>query len=686
MGKKIKIVTLCSGYDSQCMALDVIKQKHPDFDYDLVAWSEIDKYAIQMHNLVYPQYASRNLGDMTKIDWQPVKDKYGEIDFLTYSTPCFVEGTLVLTDKGYMPIEGVQPGDRVLTHTNAYQTVLKVGHKALQPVIRVKGMCIDEIVCTPNHPFYVREMFRSGHKWERAFGEPEWKAAEKLTKTDYLGIAVNTLSVIPEWGGTIRCYGGRSACPSNRISAMLPKEDYWYLMGRYVGDGWSDEKYNRVMIACSDRNEETLKETLSRLGYRTSAWDKEKTSRKYTVSSKELVEFVARYGQGAGQKRIDGETLALPRNLLEAFLRGYTESDGCLIPQTGEYKITTISPWLAYALPQIVAKVHHRPARLYKVERPGKYVIEGREVNQHDFYQVSWHTDDRKQDKAFYENGYIWFPCNGIETVEDRETVYNMEIENDNSYTANGVIVHNCQDISQAGKQKGLEEGSGTRSAILWSTEEAIRILRPKYLLQENVKAIISGYPDFFRKGKDGKKVETFWSHLHKWIKRVESYGYQNTWSIVNAKDMGVPQNRERFFLLSQRNDIAKPYKWPNPMPLERKLADVLEEEVDERYFLKDDAVAKFLKANEKDPVVFMQFPLAPTHKNAMFLKTWLHRICASHDLWTAEDHTYLVKDIEDFRQDLMADYDKFMTDHESLGQEFLDEFNRNMEKKQNEF
>lgn len=88
MSKKIKIVTLCSGYDSQCMALDVIKQKHPAFDYELVAWSEIDKYAIYMHNLVYPQYADRNLGDMTNIDWKPVKDKYGEIDFLTYSTPC----------------------------------------------------------------------------------------------------------------------------------------------------------------------------------------------------------------------------------------------------------------------------------------------------------------------------------------------------------------------------------------------------------------------------------------------------------------------------------------------------------------------------------------------------------------------------------------------------------------------
>lgn len=81
---KIRVGTLCSGYDSQCMALDRLKEHFPDFDYELVFWSEIDKYAIQAHNAVYPQWADRNLGDMTKIDWSKVEP----IDLLTYSTPC----------------------------------------------------------------------------------------------------------------------------------------------------------------------------------------------------------------------------------------------------------------------------------------------------------------------------------------------------------------------------------------------------------------------------------------------------------------------------------------------------------------------------------------------------------------------------------------------------------------------
>lgn len=325
MNKKIKIVTLCSGYDSQCMALDVIKQHNPDFDYELVAWSEIDKYAIQMHNLVFPEYADRNLGDMTKIDWQPIKDKYGEIDLLTYSTP--------------------------------------------------------------------------------------------------------------------------------------------------------------------------------------------------------------------------------------------------------------------------------------------------------------------------------------------------------------------CQSISQAGLQHGFAEGSDTRSAILWSTEDAIRILRPKYLLQENVKAIISGYPHFFKKGKDGKMVETFYASLHKWIERVKSYGYQNTWRIINAKDMGVPQNRERFFLLSQRNDIAIPYQWPKPVPLETRLEDVLEEEVDNRYFLKDDAVDKFLKANDSDNVLFVQFDLPPTHENAMFLKTWLMLRMGALNGWKMEldELNYC---IENERDVFNSDFASFSEYHTFPCDGFEELFNENMKRK----
>lgn len=80
----IKVFTAFAGIDFQCQALDRLVKKYPTFNYDLVGWSEIDKYAIQIHNILYPQYKDRNFGDIQKIDWNKVPD----FDCLTWSSPC----------------------------------------------------------------------------------------------------------------------------------------------------------------------------------------------------------------------------------------------------------------------------------------------------------------------------------------------------------------------------------------------------------------------------------------------------------------------------------------------------------------------------------------------------------------------------------------------------------------------
>ena len=94
----LRVFTAFSGYDSQCLALDrlckseLIKTTNEynlvmeaiPFEYELVGWSEIDKYAIQAHNALFPQWADRNYGDISKIDWNNVPD----FDLFTYSSPC----------------------------------------------------------------------------------------------------------------------------------------------------------------------------------------------------------------------------------------------------------------------------------------------------------------------------------------------------------------------------------------------------------------------------------------------------------------------------------------------------------------------------------------------------------------------------------------------------------------------
>ena len=573
----LRVVTLCSGYDSQCLALNRLRDAYPDFDYRLVAWSEWDpeseaptdrQPAVIAHKALFPDTSGLNLGDMTKIDWKIVPD----FDLLFYSTPCFVAGTLVLTDKGYKSIEDVKIGDMVMTHNNRFRKVIDAGKKPAKEIVKIRSMMFDEIFCTPNHPFYTRKRYRKGHKSIRGFAEPVWKAAQELTSDDYLGLAINMNEQIPEWKG-VALHRGTHWDVVNELQKHLSSECFWYLMGRYIGDGWqrNDNTNKSILVAYSDRNKDVLLQTIETLGWRYTL-TKEKTCYRVTIYSKELCEFVNRYGKYAHNKCIDAETMNLPLHLLNAFLQGYVDSDGCYVDT--EYKITTTSKKLAYGLMQIVAKVHKRPSRIYKVKRPDKYIIEGREVNQRSSYVVVWHTDKRKQDKAFYEDGYVWFPIKEITSANRKEFVYNLEVEEDHSYTANGAIVHNCQSISQAGLQHGFTEGSGTRSSIIWNVRDAVKIKRPKFLCLENVKAMVSG---------------KFVGMFNLWQLELERLGYRNFAEVLNAKDYGVPQNRERIFLVSIRDDGDLPrFFFPKPFPLERRLKDVLEENVDEKYYLSD--------------------------------------------------------------------------------------------------
>lgn len=131
-----------------------------------------------------------------------------------------------------------------------------------------------------------------------------------------------------------------------------------------------------------------------------------------------------------------------------------------------------------------------------------------------------------------------------------------------------------CQSISQAGLQHGFTEGSGTRSSIIWNVRDAVAAKRPRFLCLENVRAMVS---------------KKFVGVFNLWQAELERMGYANFAQVLNAKDYGVPQNRERIFLVSIRDDGDLPrFFFHQPFPLERRLKDVLEDNVDEKYYLSD--------------------------------------------------------------------------------------------------
>lgn len=137
------------------------------------------------------------------------------------------------------------------------------------------------------------------------------------------------------------------------------------------------------------------------------------------------------------------------------------------------------------------------------------------------------------------------------------------------------IIMHGspCQDFSLAGLQAGGDEGSGTRSSLMYETIRIVKKLKPRYVIWENVKNIISK------------------RHIHNfnnYIQQMEQLGYRNYYQVLNAKDYGIPQNRERVFTISIRNDIDLEFKFPEKKELQTKLKDLLEKDVDEKYYLSD--------------------------------------------------------------------------------------------------
>ena len=185
-----------------------------------------------------------------------------------------------------------------------------------------------------------------------------------------------------------------------------------------------------------------------------------------------------------------------------------------------------------------------------------------------------------------------------------------------------------CQDISSAGKQKGLfnSDGTKTRSGLFFEALRIIEDLKPKYAVAENVKNLTSN--------KFRKQFDII-------LKSLEEAGYNNYYQVLNSKDFGIPQNRDRVFIVSIRKDIDKGFCFPKGFPLKKRLKDLLEENPNEKYYL--DSVKNFFIMNSlKQEAKGNGFRFSPhVRNNANIAKTLTTRS------GSRMDDNYIV-DIED--------------------------------------
>lgn len=408
-----------------------------------------------------------NLGDITKIDFERLPDT----DVVVGGSPCFPAGSLVLTDRGFIPIEQVRVGDLALTHLGNWKRVIDTGCHIGDTIV-LKGQGTPGIECTPNHPFLAGHRCRG--PWDNGrrayptmFVEDGWIPAADMMGRMWLNMGGNVPALpIPGFDFT--------GCQTRDIRLSAP---FFYFVGRWLGDGWLD------IVKRTGREVSYMKRV-----FVCDSFDKEDELRD-RLDATALHDWLEKnFGEGAENKTIPAWAFGMKREWREALLAGYTDSDGCPLPNGAGWRAATVSRRLSIGVEMLAAGLGYPGSASSIVNRRPSAVIEGRIVDENPQYPVSWYTHARK---SVLCNSGFWGHVRKIEAGRSNVRVYNLSVEDDESYTVDGIAVHNCTDVSSAGKRAGMV--SGTRSG-LWSYQaELVGQTRPALVCWENVAGCLSG-------------------------------------------------------------------------------------------------------------------------------------------------------------------------------------------------
>lgn len=444
-----------------------------------------------------------NLGDIMRIDGT----RLPAVDAMCGGSPCFPAGALVLTDRGFTPIEEVRVGDLALTHLGRWRRVTAVGSHIGDTVV-LRGQGSPGIECTPNHPFwsgrreavYGKEHGRT--TYHSVFHETGWTPAADMAGRMWLNAGGRIPALpIPEFDFT--------GCQTRDIRLS---DAFFYFIGRWLGDGWLNvfkrpgrrASYMKRVFVCDSLDKEVeLRAMVAEIGLRSSI-SHERTTVRVCVSSTVLYDWIeSNFGKGAADKTIPAWAFGMPESWRRALLRGYWESDGN--PTSNGMHATSVSKRLLLGIKMLEAGLG-RPSSL-SMHEPSrvKCVIERRVVNEKTNYMIA--TYDNPRQSVVCDTGY-WGRVRKVEPGRKDVRVWDLTVEEDHSFTVDGVCVSNCQSISLAGLRAGMREG--TRSG-LWSFQaDMIAACRPPLMVWENVAGALSS-PASCRED------------LREWEKRVRS-------------------------------------------------------------------------------------------------------------------------------------------------------------------
>ena len=423
------------------------------------------------------------------------------------SCPCFPAGTLVLTTDGYKPIETVAVGDLVLTHQGRFRAVLEVGSDVAECVV-VKGQGHHGLVCTPGHPFLVgndewcEAKDLKGRRWANVAQVPEVPvpAMVPTAKGHFYDKASKGYRVKGDKGGKpvyVGLFGTVEEAAAVRTEAIRDGRidvrganaaDVWSpgfarFLGYWIGDGWVSRDH---VFLCGAVGDADLLEQLFAGAKLLGKATLEPTSSRIRCGSKHFVRWLReQFGEYAHGKKIPAWLYGMPEEYRRAFLDGYLLADGH--EETGKRGggrvrvFTTVSKALAIGV-RVLLNQLGASASIRVINNQRQAVIDGRPVSERPSYKVTAYETVRSF-RLLGRHG--WGLVRSVEPA-GTHTVYNLAVDEDESYTADGIVVHNCQPFSTAGKQRGCED-----DRHLWPTFfRLIRECRPASIFGEQVAGI----------------------------------------------------------------------------------------------------------------------------------------------------------------------------------------------------
>ena len=449
----------------------------------------------------------------------------GMADVVVGGPPCFTAETLVLTARGHVPIAEVRTGDLVLTHRGRWRRVLATGSKIADTImVRGQGAAIET---TAEHPFWSRSISSRWNNrkrsYERLWADPEWVPAADLAHKGWaIASACEPLAVpgVPGWQ-----------------HGMGP--DFWWLVGRWLGDGWVRRR--KAHICCAFGEIAEIEVRMHSLGL-APAVGRQRSTARLTIYSSALADWLTdNFGVGAAAKRLPGWVFGMAAEQRAALLAGYFSADGYTRTAAGQPGVTTTSKALAVGLLNLVTGLGCTPT-LQFIPRPAEQVIEGRQVTQRSWWQVRWR--EVKTNQVRRTDDHLWTRVREVKPGRSNVPVYNLEVEDDHTFTADGIVVHNCQAFSVAGRM----DPADPRARHVFDFLGVVARVQPRAFVMENVAALARNQR---------------WTAVIARLARTAGERYDTRLVVLNASHWGVPQARERMFLVGLpkgHGKVALPY------------------------------------------------------------------------------------------------------------------------------